>query len=419
MVMATTPRHRSRPPTYLSNSAGYYIGVVWIWDSAKKAWVYPTNFADWPQYSNYLTGFEECWDETHPGPPYRTGGPLFLRRMNVQDDRQLGYTVYAYLHPGTSEHAAYRYNGGFVLTVPDRITRLEIYERVARCGQFGAQAWRMFSPAKPQCDLSQFWIELRDLKSMFMPVKQSFSGLAGGYLNMEFGWRPFLSDISKVIITLIKLEKTLARLKKYNGRWQRRHGTVQTVSSVSGPDSLGNMILPTLPTYFYPGRAATSCTRLTSIVERVWFEAKVRYYLPELEKPTLYDCTKLLAKIVGLDFTKVSLWWKVFPYSWLADWFGNMTHLIEGMETAMSNDLVASYAYVMEDRFKRVTYDQFQPFTDGTSVHLKTQYELRSKERANANPLGFGPAVDRINITPRQVAILAALGIQGNFGTLF
>lgn len=412
--MSRGKRHRTISPSFFNTGSVSTMGTMWSWDPRYRCWGYPQNYG-----SNYPTNgtslrksSKECWDDLHPGPPYRTGGPFFVRSMQ--------YSVPS-IHASIISHwdctgvNIRKYDGWFYIPKPTSLNLSEVDTWLERAATFGAQAWRMFTPDKPAADLGQFWYELRDLRSMFDKVGLSLKGLASGYLNYAFGWTPFLKDIVKLINALSKIESIVARLVKYNGQWQKRSGVVKEALTSSGHISMGNLISPILTGEFYVGAVTSSGYMSTETVDQTWFEAKVKHYIPELENPGKVQCAKLLAKIVGLDFTKPSLYWKIFPYSWLVDWFGNMTHLIEGMETLLSTDLVAKYAYVMDERVKTVDIWQDQPLKCDDSISLRNYYELRSKERATASPMGFGPSV--ITLSPKQLAILAALGIQGNFGS--
>jgi len=71
-------RYRTKKPTYHQPSSlgtkTYRTGVCPF-----PTWTCPQQIV-WPAFSNtYLEEKKESWDETHPGPPYRSGGPLFLK----------------------------------------------------------------------------------------------------------------------------------------------------------------------------------------------------------------------------------------------------------------------------------------------------------------------------------------------------
>lgn len=412
--MSRGARHRTEGPTYFPSNY-CHKGTMWAWDPRLRVWSYPQSYGLWWPYpsTTYRSYFKECWDECHPGPPYRSGGPFFLRSMQLSVGRQY---ISSISHWDCSSTVIRKYEGDLVLLPNASINPLEVDSWLERASTFGAQAWRMFSPDKPTADLSQFWIELRDIRSQFSKSQAVFKTLkdaANSYLGYEFGWMPFLRDIEKLIKAINNLDAIVARMVKNNGKWQRRHGVVKELVDSTGSIAMGNLIQPILTGEFYPGAVTSSGAMSIDKVDQTWFEARMKYYLPYLENPSKLDCAKLLAKIVGLDFSKPLLYWKVFPYSWLIDWFGNMSHLIQGMESLLSTELTAKYAYVMDERVKTVELSQYQPLKCDESIDLKTTYTLRSKERASVNPMGFGPLT--ITLSPKQAAILAALGIQGNF----
>lgn len=373
------------------------------------------NWPPGPPY-HYVSWQKDCWDELHPGPPYKSGGPLFIREVHCLNEIETvtGMLSEIQNEDGTGFVHPRKYSGILYLDLrglgysPD-LALSNLSERVA---SRGTEAYKKFKPLKPACDLGQFWVELRDLRSMFSTRARSFKDLGSQYLNYQFGWVPFLSDVVKFIKLMRNLEDRLAFLFKNNNKWIRRHGVLtDAVGETLIINNIGDLMRPTLTTEFYSNNAHTKASYYEYSHNKVWFEGKFKYYIPALDTPsawTMWDSAKLLSLLTGLRLTP-SLLWELTPWSWLVDWFGNIGDILSNLDTYLFDDCVAKYAYVMETRSKTIGYVQQQGFKRHGLVTLKSQITTETKERANASPWDLSVEA---SFTPRMAAILTALGLS-------
>jgi len=397
----TIVRARSIGPTFFPIKV---IGQHYVWNPGYHRWD-PSTIVRYPTMSNFV--FKEhthCADETHPGPPYKVGGPLYLTRCKNPDD--------PVFKTGIWEIRNYaKYVGGFAFSMPgEMVIELDMVDgHTAR--SFGATGWNKFRPVKPKASMGQFIAELRDFPSLFKWRLKSFRDLGKNYLNYKFGWLPMLHDLRKWYETACKIEKYVEFTRKNNGKWLRRGGIIRD-ETTTVQLKVGNRIYPTLPTQFYGSALSPSqATRIRTTRDRIWFDSSMKFYIPELSVDSAKSVwsSRLLRKLYGLELTP-ALAWELLPWSWFYDWFGNIGDIIANMSNSNYDNLVAKYAYVMRHRSITDKYVQEQPLVGGEALRLDVDCVAECKEREAASPYGFG--VEWPDFSASQLAILAALGVS-------
>lgn len=396
----TIARARSRRRDHINQ----YVGVHYVSDS-HGGWVFASN-----QYQD-LRGIpkllEECRDETHTGPPYRVGGPLFLRRLSVPLHVIEEGTYY-------DKYNARKYDGCFIV-IP---LNLKSYYDQLSAGDawgWGAKGWNMYRPVKPMENMGQFIYELRDIGQMFAGLKERLLNLIGAgkhYLNYQFGWKPFLNDLHSALFNGDKMYRRIAWIRKNNGKWVKRGGTVTASKDRTNMSSI-NMIYPVLTTAFYPSSGISLASRWITTERRVWFEARMKYFIPGLEddKAENFFTSPLLRRLWGLELTP-SLIWELLPWSWLCDWFFDVGDVYANLSNTWYENLTAKYAFIMETKEQIYHIDQTQTLWNGRQITASdVQFHVIMKERAEASPFGFGNLPDWTNLSVKQLAILAALGL--------
>jgi hypothetical protein len=267
-------------------------------------------------------------------------------------------------------------------------------------------------------DLGQFFAELRDFKSMFKFRLKSFKDMGGNYLNAVFGWRPFISDLIKWYESIQKVDRIVRFVRKNNNKWITRRGSFPSEKDTVVSYAWWGQT-PTLPTYFYNNSPPTSSNKAkwpdttitTTTSTRVWFEARWKFYIRNLETDPATDVinSRLLRHLYGLELTP-SLCWELTPWSWLADWFGNVGDNMSNFSAQCYDNLVAKYAYIMKHRKSTVHYKTEWTYPVIGRVRTEALTTGESKSRVEASPFGFN--LDWAEFSPYQVAILAALGIS-------
>jgi hypothetical protein len=114
-------------------------------------------------------------------------------------------------------------------------------------------------------------------------------------------------------------------------------------------------------------------------------------------------------RIYGLTLDPEVLW-NLAPWSWFADWFVNAGDVVSNISDLSFDGLVMRFGYMMEHS---IVADEVRlggsSFSGGTSLDTTIWLVTETKQRIRASPYGFGLTWE--SFSPRQLAILAALGV--------
>lgn len=266
-------------------------------------------------------------------------------------------------------------------------------------------------------------------------LQQARRGLkpGGEYLNVVFGWQPFLRDLVSAYELSLVIDDELKKLIKESGKGihrrktlerQREHtdmsqGTAAPFTWVTGnayaPGGLGVM-----------GSSTHHAQRVREV--KVWFAGKYRYWIPENQLVPFP--TRAKAALYGVLPTP-SLVWELLPMSWLLDWFTNFGDVIANVSTGAVDNLVLEYGFIMRHVTEKITasvdvrLERADPYVPGYNAwdavthRFESEYHFDSKSRAGFNPFFpgsqpwvFEPASLIPPFTAKQWAILAALGLS-------
>jgi len=291
------------------------------------------------------------------------------------------------------------------------------------------QAYSRAAPTDVVFDAAQFLGELREglpriSAELMKDTSSVLRGLGGQYLNVQFGWKPFVSDILNAATALAHATQ---QLRRNGGRVHRRYEALPiTRAGEYNNTSSGNVALVGAQFAQSPGTFVTpfgsrigtpsfsseySRATLTKSarVER-WFEGEFTSFFPLGFNPDSFmDRFNVL---VNTKLTPEVLW-ELAPWSWLVDWNLAIGSTIKANQKAANDLLVMHYGYAME----RITYvtssSIFGPI--GSSAQYLPQkanmyQKIVSKRRIRANPYGFRVTADT-SFSIDQLAILGALGL--------
>jgi len=159
--------------------------------------------------------------------------------------------------------------------------------------------------------LVNFVLELKQLKGLFSLWNKSRSflqNIANGHLSYSFGWRPFLSDVSRLWSALDSFRKKLRKLQEGSGKPQKRHfrrfmDSVDLAPNLTNSDGAGGAI-----------------TKVMRWVDRPRYCATVgfTYVLPDMS--VLSNQLKAFGDSLGVQWNP-SIIWNAIPYSFVIDWF--------------------------------------------------------------------------------------------------
>jgi len=282
-----------------------------------------------------------------------------------------------------------------------------------------ARAWEIYRPGKPRASAGQFVGELAEIPTI--PLRSLFSkafrlkNLGSEYLNIEFGWRPFLSDLRKMVELVQDLQKRLDQLRRDNGVNVRRKGIVNMdLSSDFIPGAPHeNTMFPNLTSEFYLHGFTASPVVYRTVSVRSSFSARFRYWIPKIEAP---DWEARATRLLFDSTLTPSLVWELTPWSWLFDWILNIGPVLSNLSENAAENLVADYAYLTSRLQYTETLGMKQILT--SQLPQPTDYELSCSSsrvryglwRTSADPYGFG--VKFSSLSDRKALILAALGIS-------
>lgn len=378
----------------------------------------------WPATYSVDYRLDRCADETHPGPPWKSGGPcdIWHKTLSNVDLGSFDSTIYDTI----TGQVMYRYWG--TLRPPDALAnRPDPSGWLTTWGDgssYGATAWNKFKPGKPGADLSVFLGELRDVPRMFQLKLKRFKDLGSQYLNYQFGWKPFLNDLRKFCETTQKLNQRLQYFRNNNGKPVRKGGVVRTAETANVVEAPTSAVYPASIGYFnQPQPVPTGHKRWEYTYTKTWFDAVFQFWIPDIDSPDWIP--RVTRRLYGLNLSP-SVVWELIPWSWLIDWFTNVGDVMSNLSNSdAAENLIARYAYLMTHTIYR---EEFTPCAfpyyfsrqglmgPGKVVTLNppTWYiQWERKQRIEANPYGFG--LTDADLTLRQLAILAALGITRLF----
>lgn len=191
-------------------------------------------------------------------------------------------------------------------------------------------------------ELRGIWVQLRQelnrLKSKSersAAVKRSLKEASARYLQFTFGIEPLIADIESAVVVL-------------NERGLRREVIRASVKSHSSSDSQAEYLLAY--SSFYALVGAKSTTKLVSRVVGV----------VEFERPGL-GIESIKPSELGISLREVvPALWELTPFSFLVDYFVNISHVLN---TAMYADTKLVYAWVStkSDRSAEVKFSSVRP----------------------------------------------------------
>jgi len=234
------------------------------------------------------------------------------------------------------------------------------------------------------------------------------------YINVQFGWKPFVTDLQNLAKAMRERDEILSRYHAESGKLLHRamHFPKEVIVETDPP----RYDLHPKPfgdgDYFRPDNYGKLSVTSTTTIER-WFSGAFTYYLPKMGSlaGSFADARKLL----GAGITP-ELVWELTPWSWAVNWFVDTDSVIHNLSQFTQDGLVMPYAYIMEHSKTVVEYSLTGvAFKSYPGRHSFSQtFTVECKQRRAATPWGFGATFD--GFTDHQKAIIAALTISHSSG---
>ncbi len=409
-------RTRKRGQTWWSNRTYPYRGYY----GSTGQQVASTNYA-----FNFF-GTETCTDEEndwyrHGSSRSDVGGVLFSDKVeyepgNVSNRKH----TWSYIGSNYSYEGPVFPNGSsfFDLAASAGIS----YSSIPALQAKGATAIARTTPTSPVFSAATFIGELKEglpsiVGSSFVREQARAARRKGGgeYLNVEFGWKPLISDVRKFAYAVRESHKILTQFERDSGRVVRRRYTFPQIKNVTVSEGAGVTPVPAPMSEMFSGGAFQFPRTITRTTQTdTWFSGAFQYYLNmgDSARDQLERHAQEANKLLGTRITPEVLW-NVAPWSWAIDWVGNVGDIAHNISAFSNDGLVLKYGYIMEKSMSEVRSEmRGVRFADRPNVPetLHHTYRRVVKQRLPATPYGFGFAWD--GFSPRQLAIIAALGLS-------
>lgn len=356
---------------------------------------------------------------------YDTGGPFALDKQSVSSMCPNLTRDYTRSPAPSPSSAVYEYEGFIAPIAVNSIAWPSAPTWTsAKISGLGARGYRETIPTEPESNVAQFLVELRDLPKLplihsFREKALFFKNLArnGGkeYLNMEFGWKPFVKDIRAATNATLTSKKHVANFVANSGkRVRRRRKLGETNDNTTNSYAKGQFPLQPIVEGFSVASSG-NLTVTTQTRTKSWFSAAYTYYVAPVganwySKSSIKRGEQIANRLYGTRLTP-GLLWDLAPWSWMADYFGNVGDIVHNLSSFSNDNLVAVYAYLMTKSEVTKTYTHVGATLGNGRAIPACSIAIRSSmmRRYVGNPYSFGSSGD---LNPKQAAILAALAIS-------
>jgi len=408
-----------------------------------------------------------CQDEVHPGPPYLSGGPFrsLIAELKYDSSRVFGKASRDSINNTTGffRGADSVLDAGFTvppeglwdmgnLFIDPSSSPLLGGAYFPDLSDWGERAFHMMKPKIAQMNGFEALYESRDLGHMlktsyglisstvnkipglkakslgFYRAWNSIKGrskagpdmrpeqAANHFLNHQFGWRPFINDLSSISNLVTDAKSLTEELSNRNGKplkrrvhLNREHFLGRVYHSDEG--NFCPCYPVTIPWKYLNG----------NIIVEMWDEwssdifatGVFSFYLPEFDRAlqdynTAWRIVQRYLDVYGVRLTPSTIW-SVIPWAWLVSWLTNLGKQIDYLSSILSDSVIALNTFVM----RKYTYERkltiSVPFINGP-LALTFSRTVKTKQRdGTASPYGFSLSKDLLS--PRQLAIIGAIGV--------
>ena len=284
----------------------------------------------------------------------------------------------------------------------------------------GARAINLSNPVRPHVDMVTAVAEVVSdgLPSMVGHTlwrEQTLALKKAGdeYLNGTFGWLPLVSDVMKFAKTVKHSNELVAQYERGSGKRQRRSWIFPHTYSADTIRSTVSGAYPGDSTLFVP----TTVWAITNSYSRMWFNGAFRYHVAP---SGLKRYTDLASKLYGAELTP-SVLWELAPWSWAADWFGNMGDVFANVSNLGSDASVMEWGYMMNESITEtkishtllgqpLNTSRGHPEIAGKSFPMSMVERTSYKTRVTAQPYRFSASL--VPLSARQKATVVAVGLS-------
>lgn len=284
------------------------------------------------------------------------------------------------------------------------------------------------APTAPSASLANFLGEIsRDgLPSVISSVYANGRHITGqakalgnDFLNVEFGWKPFMSDLASLMSAVTNSTRIINQYVKDSGKKNRREATLAMDPVVGdlAPRSGYAVGIASQDGGDYAANAYTSACKIQQTLNTTYrFVGSFTYALPGgstlLEKAAYFG--SLAQKVLGAGMTPEAIW-NLAPWTWLVDWWLDVGSAVSAAQRLQTDNLVVRYGYIMKHTTDRRIFTLTGGSYKGWSFpNLAMSLTYETKERWHSTPFGF--AVNPATVfNANRAAIVASLISSGNW----
>lgn len=246
-------------------------------------------------------------------------------------------------------------------------------------------------------------------KRIWAAARQSASETGSQYVGSQFGWKPLVADLTK----LLNLQREIAQqlrmlLRLAEGRSIRKRMMLPTTSATD------TFSMVTESAYAVIRSQVTEIYRVESWVTSRWAPTVfTRHMIPDLSDA---EGLTALAMRLATGMTRMGLmqaWWELLPWSWLVDWWYDIGRIL----AALGNSLFLSLESLSYQRTSQATryyahgaIPSGHAFSGGPDEQRHTR--LFRKDLRPYLVLTPPPPISLPLLTGRQLGILAGLCSQ-------
>ncbi|UJQ85884.1 MAG: putative maturation protein [Leviviridae sp.] len=251
------------------------------------------------------------------------------------------------------------------------------------------------NPGAHQVETLENLVDVKDLPKLVKLAGDTILKRgAGAYLTWQFGWKPLISDVKKLLDFSARVDKKVRELHAlYNNGGVHRRRTIDKDTVANTTTSLVQSSGP-----------ANITVRTARITKRVRW-ATTRFVPTSLPPKDETEYRRRAIQIVyGLDLAPATIW-EALPWSWMVDWFSNVGNYLVAYNNVCPVRATPPclMTYTRTDASVTRT-DTYTNVVGGTATAL-TESKLRSI---------WAPTLQASIpfLTGRQLSILGALFIQ-------
>lgn len=275
------------------------------------------------------------------------------------------------------------------------------------------------NPSKADFDAPVFLAELRDVPSLLKTAGHSISKYgANEFLKWQYGWRPLIKDLQKLLNVSSRLHRRVTMLKNL-----KEQGII--VRQYKPPNRYERVTVPYGPTDYWPTHIHPFYYDMCPIymdayvsIERwatVYWKADKPEGLPDTDDERM----RLAMRAAFGGTVDGSTLWEIMPWSWLIDWNTNMSEFLASERNVIGaspvkNCLMKTTQIISSYHLGTTTNPLPEGFHDLSVVSSPGRGRQLIKERLiNVEPAAVSTGeVTMINSDVFKQSILGALSIQ-------